>query len=75
MNTYYVEAHSNFGSFEDEIQANDFTELAKFVRETFAWMNGCHDTSDVDCSWIKFEYDYVEDEDGNDVTKEAKKYI
>ena len=73
MNSYYVEAHSKFGSFEDEIKAKDLYELAKFVRETFAWMNGCHDTSEVDCSWIKFEYDYVEDEDGNDVTEEAKK--
>ena len=69
--SYYVKAHSNLGELEEEINAEDLSQLADFVRETFAYMNGCHDTSEVDCSWIEFEYDYVEDEDGNDVTDEA----
>ena len=68
---YYVKAHSNLGELEEDINAEDLSQLADFVRETFAYMNGCHDTSEVDCSWIEFEYDYVEDEDGNDVTDEA----
>ena len=72
---YYVEAHSKLGSFSNEITAKDLNELAQFVRETFAYMNGCNDTSDIDCSWIKFTYDSVEDEDGNDITDEAQKYI
>lgn len=75
MNTYYVEASSNLGSLERDFEAHDFTELAQFVRETFAYMNGCEDTSKVDCSWIKFEYIKVENEDGEDITNEAKKYI
>ena len=69
--SYYVKAHSNMDELEEEINAEDLSQLADFVRETFAYMNGCHDTSEVDCSWIEFEYDYVEDEDGNDVTDEA----
>ena len=69
--SYYVKAHSNLGELEEDINAEDLSQLADFVRETFAYMNGCHDTSEVDCSWIEFEYDYVEDEDGNDVTDEA----
>lgn len=69
--SYYVKAHSEMGELEEEINAEDLSQLADFVRETFAYMNGCHDTSEVDCSWIEFEYDYVEDEDGNDVTDEA----
>ena len=75
MNSYYVEAHNSMGSLAEDIEAEDFVQLAQFVRESFAYMNGCHDTSEVDCSWIKFEYDYVEDEDGNDVTAEAQKYV
>ena len=73
--SYYVEAHSNFGSFSEDITAKDLTELAQFVCETFAYMNGCNDTSEVDVSWIKFEYDYVEDENGNDITDEARKSL
>lgn len=69
--SYYVKAHSNMDELEEEINAEDLSQLADFVRETFAYMNGCHDTSEVDCSWIEFEYDCVEDEDGNDVTDEA----
>ena len=69
--SYYVKAHSTMGELEEDINAEDLSQLADFVRETFAYMNGCHDTSEVDCSWIEFEYDYVEDEDGNDVTDEA----
>ena len=72
---YYVEAHDNNGSFAEEIEAEDLTQLAQFVRETFAYMNGCHDTSEIDCSWINFEYDIVEDEDGNNITEEARKYM
>ena len=72
---YYVEAHNNSGSFAEEIEAEDLTQLAQFVREKFAYMNGCHDTSEIDCSWINFEYDIVEDEDGNDITEEARKYM
>ena len=72
---YYVEAHNNSGSFAEEIEAEDLTQLAQFVREKFAYMNGCHDTSEIDCSWIKFEYDIVEDEDGNNITEEARKYM
>ena len=72
---YYVEAHNNSGSFAEEIEAEDLTQLAQFVREKFAYMNGCHDTSEIDCSWITFEYDIVEDEDGNDITEEARKYM
>jgi len=72
---YYVEAHNNTGSFAEDIVAEDLDQLAQFVRETFAYMNGCHDTSEVDCSWIKFEYDVVEDDEGNDVTEEARKHI
>lgn len=75
MNTYYVEASSKFGSLERDFEAEDLTELAQFVRETFAYMNGCEDTSEVDCSWIKFKYIKVEDEDGEDITEEAKKFI
>ena len=75
MNSYYVEAHNSMGSLAKDIEAEDFDQLAQFVRESFAYMNGCHDTSEVDCSWIKFEYDYVEDEDENDVTAEAQKYV
>lgn len=75
MNSYYVEAHNSTGSLAADIEAEDFDQLAQFVRESFAYMNGCRDTSEVDCSWIKFEYDYVEDEDGNDVTAEAQKYV
>ena len=69
--SYYVKAHSTMGELEEDINAEDLSQLADFVRETFAYMNGCHDTSEVDCSWIEFEYDCVEDEDGNDVTDEA----
>ena len=69
--SYYVKAHSNLGELEEDINAEDLSQLADFVRETFAYMNGCHDTSEVDCSWIEFEYDCVEDEDCNDVTDEA----
>ena len=72
---YHVGAHSKFGLFEIEILAKDFYELAQFVRETFATMDGCNDTSEIDCSWIKFEYDYVKDENGNNITEEAIKYI
>lgn len=72
---YYVEAHNNNGSFAKDIEAENLTQLAQFVRETFAYMNGCHDTSEIDCSWIKFEYDCVEDEDDNDITEEAQKYM
>ena len=75
MNSYYVKAHNSTCSLAGDIEAEDFDQLAQFVRESFAYMNGCHDTSEVDCSWIKFEYDYVEDEDGNDVTAEAQKYV
>jgi hypothetical protein len=75
MNSYYVEAHNSTGSLAKDIEAEDFDQLAQFIRESFAYMNGCRDTSEVDCSWIKFEYDYVEDEDGNDVTAEAQKYV
>lgn len=75
MNSYYVKAHNSTGSLAEDIEAEDFDQLAQFIRESFAYMNGCHDTSEVDCSWIKFEYDYVEDEDGNDVTVEAQKYV
>jgi hypothetical protein len=75
MNSYYVEAHNSTGSLAKDIEAEDFDQLAQFIRESFAYMNGCRDTSEVDCSWIKFEYDYVEDEDGNDVTVEAQKYV
>ena len=74
MNTYYVEAHNSTGSLADEIEAEDLDQLAQFVRESFAYMNGCRDTSDVDCSWIKFKYDRVEDEDGNDITEDARKH-
>lgn len=73
--SYYVEAHSNIGSMSEDIEAEDFAELAQFVRERFAYMNGCHDTSEVDCSWIDFEYDLVEDDEGEDVTSEAQKYV
>ena len=72
---HYDEAHNNNGSFAEEIEAEDLTQLAQFVRETFAYMNGCHDTSEIDCSWINFEYDIVEDEDGNNITEEARKYM
>ena len=72
--TYYVEAHNSNGSFAEDISAEDLVQLAQFVRETFAHMNGCHDTSEVDCSWISFEYDLVEDEDGNDITSMANEY-
>ena len=75
MNSYYVEAHNNTGSLAEDIEAKDLEQLAQFVRESFAYMNGCHDTSDVDVSWIKFEYDLVEDEDGNDITEEARKSL
>lgn len=74
MDSYYVEAHSGSSSLAEDINAEDFTQLAQFVRESFAYMNGCSDTSDVDCSWIKFTYDLVEDDDGNDVTDEARAY-
>lgn len=75
MNIYYVEAHNNAGSLAEDIAAEDLDQLTQFVRESFAYMNGCHDTSEVDCSWIKFEYDVVEDEDGNDITEEARKHV
>lgn len=73
MNSYYVEAHNDSGSLAEDINADDLCQLAQFVRESFAYMNGCHDTSEVDVSWIMFEYDLVEDEDGNDITAEASK--
>lgn len=69
--SYYVKAHSKMGELEEDINARDLSQLAEFVRESFAYMNGCRDTSEVDCSWIEFEYDHVEDEDGDDVTDEA----
>ena len=74
---YSVDATSKSGdNFTGQIlEAEDFEQLKTYVQETFAWMNGCHDTSDVDCSYIKFDYDYVEDEDGNDVTKEAREWL
>lgn len=76
MNSYYVEAHRRNGdSFAQDIEAKDLDQLADFVRETFVYMEGCHDTSEVDCSWVKFEYDLVEDEDGEDITEEAAKHI
>lgn len=75
MNSYYVEAHNSTGSLAEDIEAEDLEQLAQFVRESFAYMNGCHDTSEVDVSWIKFTYDLVEDEDGNDITDEARKSL
>ena len=72
-NLYYVQAHSSLGELDEDIEAEDLYQLAQFVRETFAYMNGCHDTSDVDVSWIEFTYDLVEDEDGEDITAEAEK--
>ena len=72
---YYVEAHSSMGEFGCEIEARDLHELAQKVRETFAWMNGCHGTSKGDFSWIDFKYDLVQDllDDGeNDITAEAE---
>lgn len=75
MNSYYVEAHIDTGSLADEIEAEDLDQLVQFVRESFARMAGCHDTSEMDVSWIKFEYDLVKDEDGNDITEEAREHM
>ena len=72
---YYVEANNSTGSLAEDIEAEDLVQLAQFVRESFARMNGCRDTSEVDCSWIGFEYDLVEDEDGNNMTLEASRYV
>ena len=71
---YYVEAIARHGfSMNDQINASNLVELAQFVRETIAFhRDGIHDTSEVDCSHIDFEYKYVEDENGNDVTADAK---
>jgi len=70
---YYVEAVARHGfSIDDEIEASSLEELAQFVRETIAFhRDGIHDTSEIDCSYIDFEYNHVEDENGNDVTAEA----
>lgn len=71
---YYVEAHTKSGdSLAEDIWADNLWQLATFVRESFAHMNGCHDTSEVDCSWIKFEYDFVEGDEGEDLTAEANR--
>ena len=75
MNSYYVEAHNSNGSLAEDIEAEDLDQLAQFVRESFAYMNGCHDTSEIDVSWITFKYDRVEDEDGNDITEEAREHM
>lgn len=76
MNRYYVEAHRHNGdSFAQDIKAKDLDQLANFVRETFVYMEGCRDTSEVDCSYDKFESDLVEDENGEDITEEAAKHI
>ena len=72
---YYVEAESRIGELAEDIEAQDLNELVQFTRETFAYMNGCHDTSDVDVSWIKFKFTKVEDEDGEDITDEANEHI
>lgn len=70
---YSVEASAGDFHMSDEIQASDLGELAQFVRETIAYhRDGVRDTSEVDCSHIKFKYEEVIDEDGNDVTKEAE---
>lgn len=70
---YSVTAHNATGEFDCDIQANDLVQLAQYVRETFKYMGGCRDTSEVDCSDITFTYDSVVDDLGEDVTAEAQR--
>ena len=72
---YYVEAHTDNATLAEDFLANDLAELAKFVQEKFAYYDGNDDTSKIDCSYIKFEYDKVENEDFEDITEEANKYV
>ena len=72
---YYVEAESSFSELAEDINAKDLNELVQFTRESFAYMNGCNDTSEEDVSWINFKFTYVEDEAGDDVTEEANSHI
>ena len=70
---YSVEVTGDDFNMSDEINASNLEELAQGVREIIAYYrDGVMDTSEVDCSHIKFKYEEVIDENGNDVTKEAE---
>ena len=72
MNLYYVVAEAGDFKIEDEIRANNLTQLAQFVRETIAcYRDWVRDASVVNCSNIKFKYTQVLDKNDNDVTAEA----
>lgn len=73
--SFYVIAESSLGEIVEDIAASDIDELIKSTRESFACMNGCHDTSDGDVSWIDVKFIKVEDEDGNDITDEANALV
>ena len=75
MIEYHVEAKFGNDEIDTDISASSLEELVKFTRETFAQMHGCRDTSTVDVSWIDFKFINVEDENGNNVTKEANEAI
>jgi len=71
MSRYYVEAHTSHASIAEDIVAKDLRELRQYVKETFVALDGCRDTSEVDCSWVDFYYDYVEECD-KDITDKAR---
>ena len=69
MHHYVVDVLSPLGTIGEEFDAVDLEDLAAQVRAKIAYMNGAED--DTNTSWIPFEYESVEDENGNDVTEEA----
>lgn len=71
-----VTAESTDFEMGDCIEAKDFSELAQFIRETIAYYrDNVSDTSTTDCSYVRFKYIQVLDENGNDVTNIATEYM
>ena len=48
-------------------------EIVEAVRATFAWEEACRTGKDVDPDTVDFEIDRIVDEDGRDLTEEARK--
>ncbi len=67
---FEVKAISNDGTEIDEtIDAKDLYELVSFVKEDFARESG------IDIDDVRFSFDEVIDENGNDVTNKANACI
>jgi len=70
---YDVEAHRGDCPYGEYLSAYRLDEIVEAIHAVFAWEEACRTGRNPDPASIDFEIDRIVDEDGKDLTGEARK--